>query len=144
MSRAYLEGESGRTAARIDWFDREALEGIMCLTGGPEGAIDPWFANGLEGHGRQRLERLRALFGDRFYVALQRHRRRQEQTTEPQLVDYAYEKGVPLVATNEPFFSTRDDFEAHDALLAIAGGTRWRRPSGASSPRSTTSSRATR
>src|SRR5690606_26390270 len=39
------------------------------------------------------------------------------------LIDYAYRQGVPLVATNEPFFSARDDFEAHDALLAIAGST---------------------
>src|SRR5690606_18941848 len=31
--------------------------------------------------------------------------------------------GVPLVATNEPFFPTINEYEAHDALLAIAGGT---------------------
>ena len=28
----------------------------------------------------------------------------------------------PLVATNEPFFATREDYEAHDALLCIAEG----------------------
>ena len=31
-------------------------------------------------------------------------------------------RGLPLVATNEPFFATRDDYEAHDALLCIAEG----------------------
>src|SRR5690606_4907378 len=39
------------------------------------------------------------------------------------LVDYAYRKGIPLVATNEPFFRTEKEFEAHDALLAIAGSS---------------------
>src|SRR5204862_4676678 len=34
----------------------------------------------------------------------------------------AYTKGLPLVATNEPYFATTDDYEAHDALLCIAGG----------------------
>ncbi|HVW93093.1 MAG TPA: DNA polymerase III subunit alpha [Devosia sp.] len=122
VSRAYLEGENGRAAARLDWLDRDNLAGILCLTGGPEGAIDPWLANGLEVHGLDRLDRLRELFDDRLYIELQRHGRPSELLTEPPLIDYAYEKGVPLVATNEPFFPTRGDYEAHDALLAIAAG----------------------
>ena len=122
-SRAYLEGEHGKTAAKLAWLDRANTAGIICLSGGPEGAIDPWLTNNLEAHAQQRLDRLRELFGDRFYVELQRHMRRQEAQNEPQLIDYAYRHGVPLVATNEPFFAARDDFEAHDALLAIAEGS---------------------
>ena len=38
------------------------------------------------------------------------------------LIDLAYAKGLPLVATNEPYFASTDDYEAHDALLCIAGG----------------------
>jgi len=34
----------------------------------------------------------------------------------------AYAQGIPLVASNEPFFATRDDYEAHDALICIAEG----------------------
>jgi DNA polymerase-3 subunit alpha len=123
VSRAYLEGEAGRAAAQLDWLDPAELHGIMCLTGGPEGAIDPYFAQGLDGQAEQRLEALRALFGDRLYVELQRHGRAQEQSNEAKLIDYAYRRGVPLVATNEPFFATRADYEAHDALLAIAAGS---------------------
>ncbi|HVX81544.1 MAG TPA: DNA polymerase III subunit alpha [Devosiaceae bacterium] len=123
VSRAYLEGESGRAAARLDWLDRDNLAGIICLTGGPEGAIDPFFAAGLDGHAAARLEQLRGLFGDRLYAELQRHERPQEAEVEAALIDYAYAHGVPLVATNEPYFPARSDYEAHDALLAIAGGT---------------------
>ena len=36
-------------------------------------------------------------------------------------------QGLPLVATNEPFFARREDFEAHDALLCIAEGRGRRR-----------------
>ena len=46
----------------------------------------------------------------------------QERTVEPALIDLAYAKGIPLVATNEPFFATVEDYEAHDALLCIAEG----------------------
>ena len=38
------------------------------------------------------------------------------------MIDLAYARGLPLVATNEPYFATSDDYEAHDALLCIAGG----------------------
>jgi DNA polymerase-3 subunit alpha len=42
--------------------------------------------------------------------------------TEPQLLDLAYGHGLPIVATNEVYFATADDYEAHDALLCIAEG----------------------
>ena len=123
VSRAYLESDAGRAAAQIGWLDWQNTEGIVCLTGGPEGAIDPYFANGLDDQAEKRLDRLRDLFGDRLYIELQRHNRQQEHATEAHLIDYAYRRGVPLVATNEPFFATRGDYEAHDALLAIAAGS---------------------
>jgi len=123
VSRAYLEGENGLAQAHLDWLDREALEGVICLSGGPEGAIDMPFVQGQDANALNRLDRLRDLFGDRFYIELQRHGRSQEAAVEPRLIDYAYRHGIPLVATNEPFFKSAKDFEAHDALLAIAGGT---------------------
>ena len=38
------------------------------------------------------------------------------------MIDLAYGKGMPLVATNEPYFATAQDYEAHDALICIAEG----------------------
>ena len=69
-----------------------------------------------------RCERLATLFGDRLYVELQRHSIDRERRVEAGLIDLAYSKGLPLVATNEPYFASTDDYEAHDALLCIAGG----------------------
>ena len=123
VSRAYLEGEAGRAAAQLAWLDHDNVAGIMCLSGGPEGAIDPYFAAGLDGQAENRLEALRHLFGDRLYIELQRHGRQNEISGEPRLIDYAYRRGVPLVATNEPYFASKGDYEAHDALLAIAAGS---------------------
>lgn len=123
VSRAYLEGEDGLARAKLDWLAPETLAGIICLSGGPEGAIDMAFSQGQDANAMRRLDRLASLFPDRFYIELQRHGRPQEASVEPRLIDYAYRKGVPLVATNEPFFKSPKEFEAHDALLAIAGGT---------------------
>jgi DNA polymerase III subunit alpha len=46
----------------------------------------------------------------------------EEVAAEGALLDLAYGKGIPLVATNEPFFATAADYEAHDALICIAEG----------------------
>ncbi len=123
VSHAWLEGEGGRAVAPLAWLEDGDIDGLICLSGGPEGAVDPLIANGQEGQALKRLETLVNLFGDRFYVELQRHDRQGEAAVEAELIDFAYRRGVPLVATNEPFFPKREDFEAHDALLAIAGGT---------------------
>ena len=52
-----------------------------------------------------RCEALARLFGDRLYIELQRHGTAAERTAEPALVELAYARGIPLVATNEPLFA---------------------------------------
>ncbi len=123
VSDAYLSAGNGSVAVSSDALQAADLSGLVCLSGGPEGAIDPLLANGLDAHAYARLKQLHKLFGDRFYVELQRHGSPHEARVEPQLITYAYEQGVPLVATNEPYFTSADDHEAHDALLAIAEGS---------------------
>ena len=71
----------------------------------------------------RRLEFLQSCFGGRLYVELQRHGLAQEREIEPHLIDLAYRASLPLIASNEPFFASTGDYEAHDALLCIADGT---------------------
>ena len=97
--------------------------GLIVLTGGPEGPVDEAVRAGNTGLARKRLERLVTAFGDRLYVELQRHGLEEEKAVEPELLSLAYELKVPLVATNQPYFPTPDDFEAHDALICIAEGS---------------------
>jgi DNA polymerase-3 subunit alpha len=97
-------------------------DGLVALTGGPRGPVDRAIAAGQGEQAALRLDRLAELYGDRLYVELQRHGLPAEEMVEPHLVDLAYRKGLPLVATNEPFFPKREDYEAHDALICIAEG----------------------
>jgi len=123
ISRAYLLNEGANATIHMDWLNAKNIDGLICLTGGPEGAIDPWLENGNNNRAKARLSRLQKLFGDRLYVELQRHGIVSEKKVEPLLVNYAYENNIALVATNEPFFPEKSDHEAHDALLAIAQGS---------------------
>jgi DNA polymerase-3 subunit alpha len=98
-------------------------EGLIALTGGPDGVIDRAIAANDFRFAENALHQLKAIFGDRLYVELQRHGLPLERTIEPPLLDLAYDNHVPIVATNEPYFASHDDFEAHDALICIAQGS---------------------
>ena len=122
-TRAYFTAaETGEAFVTIDELANHA-QGLIALSGGPEGLVDTAFADGNVELARHRVEALHSIFGDRFYIELQRHGLAQEKAVEPQLLQMAYELEIPLVATNEPFFATTDDFEAHDALICIAQGS---------------------
>jgi DNA polymerase III subunit alpha len=118
----FAAAETGEVVTSIAELAARA-EGLIALTGGPEGVIDLPLGEGNPELGRSRLETLKALFGDRLYVELQRHNLPQERAVESQLLNLAYDLDIPIVATNEPYFATQEDFEAHDALLCIAEGS---------------------
>jgi DNA polymerase-3 subunit alpha len=121
-SRAFLETPVHQAPhIKFDWLEGNA-EGLIALTGGPEGPIALAINADQAALAALRCDRLAQLFGDRLYIELQRHGIEKERRAEAALIDLAYTKGFPLVATNEPYFATADDYEAHDALLCIAGG----------------------
>src|SRR3954471_15367603 len=121
-SRAFLETPVHQSPhVKFEWLTDHA-DGLIALTGGPDGPIALAINADHAELAAQRCERLAELFGDRLYVELQRHGADKERRAEAGLIDLAYEKGLPLVATNEPYFASADDYEAHDALLCIAGG----------------------
>ncbi len=121
-SKAWLEG-ARKGAPHVTQADIAASsEGLICLTGGPGGPLNAALVAGDEERAREVLAALEAAFGDRLYMELQRHGMEAEKKAEPGLVRLAYERGIPLVATNDCHFPSREDYEAHDALLCIADG----------------------
>ncbi len=123
LSSAFLEVEAGdlphATAARL----AAHAEGLIALTGGANGPVNRLLAEGQPQAAEAALDRLIEMFGNRLYVELQRHGRPNEAAVESQLIDMAYAKGLPLVATNDVHFGRANMYEAHDALICIAEGT---------------------
>jgi DNA polymerase-3 subunit alpha len=121
-SRAFLETPPNEQPhLKLAWLENET-DGLIALTGGPGGPLDAAIVAGQGNLASGRCETLLRLFGDRLYVELQRHATSAERNAEPALVELAYARGVALVATNEPLFARREDYEAHDALICIAEG----------------------
>ncbi|MFP5296258.1 MAG: PHP domain-containing protein, partial [Alphaproteobacteria bacterium] len=121
-SAAYLEAgpmdEPGVAWERVV----ERSEGLILLSGGPDGPVDPLFAQGKPAEAAAALAAMRETFGDRFYVELQRHGLPQEAQAERGLVEWAYANDVPLVATNDVHYARAAQAKSHDALLCIADG----------------------
>jgi DNA polymerase III subunit alpha len=103
-------------------------DGLICLTGGPDGPLGRFHAAGQHAKARALLERLAAIYPDRLYVELQRHPGPAGQLAEAEAlaergaVELAYEMRLPLVATNDVYFPKAAMYEAHDALICIAEG----------------------
>ncbi len=121
-SAAYLEaGEMAEPG--VAWSMVAARsEGLILLSGGPDGPVDPLFAQGKSGEGAAALATMKSVFGDRFYVELQRHGLEDERRAEPGLVQWAYDNDAPLVATNDVYYAKAAQAKSHDALLCIADG----------------------
>ncbi|MFN4287200.1 MAG: DNA polymerase III subunit alpha [Brevundimonas sp.] len=122
-SMAYLDGVEDENEPCVPW---SALvrhsEGLILLSGGPDGPVDNLYALGRIDQGDQALEAMSEAFAGRFYVELQRHDLDRERLAEPHLVRHAYARDLPLVATNDVHFARPEQARAHDALLCVADG----------------------
>ncbi|WP_421931507.1 DNA polymerase III subunit alpha [Phenylobacterium sp.] len=121
-SMAYLDIEP-TDEPQVPWSAVvERAEGLILLSGGVDGPVDPLMASGKTAEGQAALAEMHRVFGDRFYIELQRHGMAAQAAAEPELVAYAYEFDIPLVATNDVYFGPAELYTAHEALLCIADG----------------------
>ena len=103
-------------------------EGLICLTGGPDGPLGRQLRSGRRHKAEAMLRRLASIYPGRLYVELQRHPSANgqppeaERLTEAPQVEMAYAMDLPLVATNDVYFPDAKMYEAHDALICIAEG----------------------
>jgi DNA polymerase-3 subunit alpha len=122
VSQAFLETEGGETP-QVPLSALEARSGgLLLLLGGPQGPVGRLLAEGAAEPARQMTERLARAFPGRLYVEIQRHGLEVEARTESGFLDLAYDLDLPLLATNEVFFSDAAMEEAHDVLICIAEG----------------------
>ena len=91
----------------------EFSAGLICLTGGEEGAL----ARDLR---RETLQNLVDLYGrDRVYVEVQRHLQRDEEARNQAVVELARAMRLPLVATNGVCHATRGQREILDVFTCL-------------------------
>ncbi len=95
-------------------------DGLICLTGGGEGALARLLAGEQKSAAEDYAEQLEALFGGRLYIELSRRGDATEIAAEDALIEMAYARALPIVATNPANFVEPNFHPAHDAMLCIA------------------------
>ena len=125
-SCAYLDAQGGLPAVTVEELSAHA-DGLICLTGGADGPLGRLILAGQGGRAQALAGRLAQIYPGRLYVELQRHPvdgglPEAERQTERGLIEIAYARDLPLVATNDVHFPAPELFEAHDALMCIAQG----------------------
>jgi DNA polymerase-3 subunit alpha len=123
VTRSYLEGQGrhGPTLHR-SWLDRESTQGLVALSGAREGDVGRLLVAQREPEARAALEQWLELFGDRYYLELQRTGRPGEEDCIAGSLQLAVRHGVPVVATNDVRFLQPADFEPHEARVCIHEG----------------------
>ena len=120
VSHSHL-GRPVEDPAHVRYEDLEGrTDGLIALTGGSEGALTRLLAEEQDSAALDVLGRLEALFPSRLYVELSRRGDVVEERAEARLIDLAYERNLPLIATNPARFAEDHFHQAHDAMLCIA------------------------
>jgi DNA polymerase III subunit alpha len=121
LSRAYTQGQTRGTPLIARSWLAAASEGLLALTG-RDGAV---FRAALLDHvdpALAALEELSRWFPGRLYLEIARCQRPGDETWVQSASLLARHSGLPLVATNDVRFLTREEFASHEARVCIAQG----------------------
>ena len=128
VSRAWTDGFYNRP--RTDHKDLERYhEGLICCSACIGGEIPKLILAGRIDDAEKAILWHKELFGDDYYLELQRHKAtveranhetyRLQSIVNEQLIALAEKHNIKLVATNDVHFVEEDDAEAHDRLITI-------------------------
>ena len=125
LTEAYVGKDRNVHHAELnpEWLENGDNSGLICLSGAHYGEVGVNLLNGNEDAARAAALKYAAWFPDAFYLELQRLPERPEwEACVSGSVKLAEELGLPVVATHPTQFMNRDDFNAHEARVCIAGG----------------------
>ena len=131
VSNSWVDGYYMRP--RTDRADLEKYhEGLMVCSACIAGEVPKKILNGDIAGAREAIEWYHNLFGDDYYLELQRHEVKDptqranretfplQQKANKVLIELAHEYGIKLVCTNDAHFVDQENAEAHDHLLCLA------------------------
>ena len=122
VSRTYLEGQHrGVPMLRKQWL-QGCSEGLIALSGGREGDVGRALLAARRADAERLVAGWRELFPERLYLELQRTSRDREDAYLGEAVELALKTNVPVVASNDVRFLSKEDFGAHEARVCIQEG----------------------
>ena len=98
-------------------------DGVCLFSGSIFGLIGKLFDKGKFSEITELYSKFKSIYEDRFYIEIQRHGDLNELSFEKFNLKKSFDQEIPLIATNEVFYITKDMHEAHDALTCIKNKT---------------------
>lgn len=122
VSRGFTEGFYSKP--RVDWELLERYhEGLIALSACLAGQVPRLLLGGNYEGAKAHALQMRVLFGaDSYYLEIQDHSIPQQKTVLQGLLRLHQETGIPLVATNDAHYLTREDASIQDVLMCIQMG----------------------
>jgi DNA polymerase-3 subunit alpha len=120
VSKSYIDG-TPRGCVERAWLETYS-SGVILLSGAVRGDVGQALLRRDNATARRHAQRWSEIYGDRYYLELQRTRRDGEDQHVAAAVGLAGELGLAVVATNDVCFAARDDFEAHETRVCIQEG----------------------
>lgn len=123
LTKAFLTKEDAfRGQVDPAWFEAGGGAGLIALSGGAEGELGALLLNKRWKLANEAALRWKRIFGDRFYIEVQRAGRHGDDLAAARLANLAVEHDIAVVATHPVQFLEPDDFEAHEVRCSIAEG----------------------
>ena len=122
VSAGFIEGFYSKPRIDKDLLE-QYHEGLICLSACLAGEIPQAILAGDYERAKQAALYYRDLFGEgNYYIELQDHGLEEDQVVLPQLIRLARETGIPMAATNDAHYITKEDAKMQSILLCIQTG----------------------
>lgn len=122
LSKAYHEGFYYKPRADMDLL-REFGEGLICTTACLKGEVGYNFWTGQEDRAVKAIEKLKDVFGrEDLYLEIQENGLPEQKIVNENIIKYARENDMKVVATNDAHYMTPEDATAQEVLLCIQTG----------------------
>jgi DNA polymerase-3 subunit alpha len=122
LARAWTRNVvKAQAVVRLEWL-KELSEGLILLSGAQAGPVGQALVQGDAARATDLALQLASIFPHRFYLELQRAGRHDDGVQVAGAVQLAARLNLPVVATHPVQFTTRDDYEAHEARVCISEG----------------------
>ncbi|MBQ5319420.1 MAG: DNA polymerase III subunit alpha [Oscillospiraceae bacterium] len=134
VSYGYTEGFYNKPRVDIELLGKHH-EGLIALSGCLAGEIPRKLVNGEYESAKAVALKYREIFGEgNYYIEIQNHNIPEEMRILPLLYRLSAETGIPLVATNDAHYITKQDHEVQRVLIAIQTNTLLSEPNPLSFP----------
>ena len=120
-SIAFVEGFYYKP--RIDFETlKKYSEGLICLSACIAGQLPRLLMADRPEEAEELALQYKELFGEDYYIEIQRHGIEDEDAVMPQLVELAHKLNIKIVVTNDVHYLNREDAEIQDVMMCVQMG----------------------